>query len=429
MRGFEEEGIMTTSRMAWAICGLALTVAVLTASGEEPKIQVSELTEGLYLLSTDQGSYTTNTIASVGDDGVLLVDTQAETDAEALKQVVDGFGRGAPKIIINTHRHVEHVGGNAVFGEEAIVIAHYLVPTKLRSGSYLFDEFPRATYPDITFADTITLWFNGEEIRLIAFPGSHDDNEIIVHFTDSKVVHLSSLVNGFNFPSVDSDGDALMFAPLVERAVELLPKDVIIVSGHNRTGSVEDLSAYHKMLVATEEVVREGLAAGKDAEALKEEEVLDGWSSYADSYVSVDQWTDTLAAAIVPGDKKKPTLMEPLYYEWKANGAQAAADLYRQLKKDRVDDFDFRDIDLLIIGDKMLKKGHAESAVVFLELSLAEYPESNYAYYVNYDLAEAHKDLGDRKTALEHCRRAAEANPESDAISKLLAELEGGQGD
>ena len=198
-----------------------------------PTISSVQLTERLYLLATDQGAYTTNTIVSVGDDGILLVDTQSEGDAKALKDAVDAFERGSPRFIINTHRHVEHVGGNAAFGSEPIVIAHDLVPEKLRSGSYLFNEFPDATFPDITFSETMTLRFNGEQIRLTAMTGSHDDNEIIVHFVDSNVVHLSSLVNGFNFPSVDTDGDPLMFKTLVKRAIEMLPSDVVIVSGHN----------------------------------------------------------------------------------------------------------------------------------------------------------------------------------------------------
>ena len=388
-------------------------------------IKTTQLNNRLYLLTTDQGTYTTNTIVSVGEDGVLLIDTQAESDAEAFKKVVEGFGRGAPKIIINTHRHVEHVGGNAIFGEEPIVIAHDLVPARLRSGSYLFNEFPRATFPDITFGETMTVWFNGEEIRLMAMGGSHDDNEIIVHFTDSKVVHLSSLVNGFNFPSVDSDGDPLMFAPLVEKAIELLPDDVMIVSGHNRIGSVDDLRAYHEMLVATERTVREGLAAGKDAETLKKEKALDGWSAYAESYVSVDEWTDTLATALEDGWDFKPTAMEPIYHEWKANGAQAAAQLYLSIREKDEGEYSTYDTDLLTIGDKMLGKGYLKSAVVFLELSLAEYPESDYVYYVNYDLALAHRDLGERQKALDYCRKAAMAKPESKAISSLLAELEG----
>ena len=419
---------MRTNKVTWAFCILVTCFAISTATAEET-ITTTRLNDSLYLLTTDQGAYTTNTIASVGEDGVLLVDTQAETDAEALKKVVDGFGRGAPKIIINTHRHVEHVGGNAIFGEDPIVIAHDLVPTKLRSGSYLFNEFPRATFPDITFGDTMTLWFNGEKIVLTAMGGSHDDNEIIVHFTDSKVVHLSSLVNGFNFPSVDSDGDPLMFAPLVEKSIELLPGDVTIVSGHNRTGSVDDLRAYHEMLVATEKTVREGLAAGKDAETLKKEKALESWSAYAESYVSVDQWTETLAEAVVPGDEPKPSVMEPLYHEWKSKGAPAAVDLYFDLKEKQADEYSFQDLDLLIVGDKLLDKGHTESAIVFLERSLAEFPESEYAYYANYDLALAHRDLGDPVKALDYCKKAAEARPESKTIGSLLAELEEGGGD
>jgi glyoxylase-like metal-dependent hydrolase (beta-lactamase superfamily II) len=65
----------------------------------------------------------------------LVVDTQASDVADEFTAVIEGFDRGAPKIIINTHRHVEHVGGNGVFGADPIIIAHDLVTTKLRSGS------------------------------------------------------------------------------------------------------------------------------------------------------------------------------------------------------------------------------------------------------------------------------------------------------
>lgn len=420
---------MRVNKAIWAFCVLVTCLAFSMATADEETVKTTRLNDRLYLLTTDQGAYTTHTIASVGEDGILLVDTQAETDAEALKKVVDGFGKGTPKIIINTHRHVEHVGGNAIFGDGPIVIAHDLVPAKLRSGSYLFNEFPRATFPDITFGDTMTLWFNGEKIVLTEMSGSHDDNEIIVHFTDSKVVHLSSLANGFNFPSVDTAGDPLMFSPLVKMAIEMLPEDVTIVSGHNRTGSVEDLRAYRKMLVDTEKTVRDGLAAGKDAETLKKEKALDGWSAYAESYVSVDEWTDTLVSALENEWDFKPSVMEPIYHEWKANGAQAAADLYLEVKKEDSGEYSTFDTDLLTIGDKMLEKGYTKSAIVFLELSLAEYPESDYIYYVQYDLALAYRDLGEPETALDFCRRAAKARPESTTISSLLAELEAGGGD
>ena len=106
---------------------LALNLGCGAGPAQDSGVKVTQLTDRVYLLSTDQGEYTTNTIAFVGEDGILLVDTQAEDDAEALRLAVDAFGRGTPKYTINTHRHVEHVGGNAIFGEAPIVSASFRI--------------------------------------------------------------------------------------------------------------------------------------------------------------------------------------------------------------------------------------------------------------------------------------------------------------
>ena len=404
--------------------GFAATLLAATAlaADDAPKVKVTRLSDTLYQLTTDQGSYTTNSLASVGVDGLLLVDTQSREDAEPFREAVAAFGKGAPKIIINTHRHVEHVGGNEMFGEAPVVIAHELVRSKLRSGIYLFDEFPAATLPDITLTDSLSVYFNGEEIRLIAMAGSHDDNEIIVHFTGSGVVHLSSLANGFNFPSVDADGDVLKFAELVARALELLPDDVVIVSGHNRNGTMDDLRAYHEMLVATTAIVRSSLAAGMDADAMKTGKILEDWSGYAGSYVSADAWIDTLVEGL-RGKEHKRSVFEPLYRAYTEQGPDAAVSLYRDLKRDHADDYRFRDIDLLAIGDRLLARGLMAPAVRFLELSLQEYPDSSTSYYTNYDLAIAHDKLGHPEQAIRFCEAAHELNPDSAIIAAFLEEL------
>jgi glyoxylase-like metal-dependent hydrolase (beta-lactamase superfamily II) len=400
----------------------ALSGVVVAAEGGS-SVEVRRLTERLYMLSTDQGDYTTNSLAFVGEDGLLLVDTQAEDDAEALKRAVDALGKGAPKYIINTHRHVEHVGGNAVFGPDPVVIAHALVPLKLRSGSYVWEEFPEATFPDITLEDSLSLFFNGERIDVIALAGSHDDNEIIVHFTESKVVHLSSLTNGFNFPSVDHAGDVLRFAELVARAIDLLPGDVTIVSGHNDVGTPEDLRSYHEMLIQTTEAVRRGLAAGKDVATLQEEGVLDAWSAYAGSYVGVDRWIEYLVEGLQGTKDTRETVFEPLYHVWKEQGAEAAVDRYFALKREHAAEYRFAEHDLLIIGDKLLKKQRARAAVRFLEAGLSAYPDSRYGYYANYRLAQAHRSLGETDLAESRCRKALELNPAFEPAALLLDEL------
>jgi glyoxylase-like metal-dependent hydrolase (beta-lactamase superfamily II) len=402
---------------------MMLVLAGAVATAQEEPVKITEIVENLYLLSTNQGTYTTNTIAFVGEDGVLLVDTQSEDDGAELKKAVDAFGKGKPKYIINTHRHVEHVGGNAVFGDGPVVIAHDLVPDKLKSGSYLFNEFPEATFPDVTLDESLTLYFNGERIRIHALPGSHDDNEIIVHFTESKVVHLSSLVNGFNFPSVDSDGDVLRFAELVAKAIEMLPQDVIIVSGHNAPGTWQDLHAYHEMLVDTAGIVLAGLEAGKDLATLQEEKVLDRWETYAGSYVSVDKWTEYLVKGIQKETDHRTSVFELIYHAWKDKGAEAAVEGYLKLKRDHSDEYRIPEDTLFIIGHKLLGKEKTSAAVVFLEASLKDNPDSAYGYYINYELADGYNRLGMREKALRFCRDALELNPDFEAASDLLAAI------
>lgn len=392
----------------------------------KPAIVVSRLGDGLLRLTTDHGAYTTNSLAFFGPDGVLLVDTQSESDAAALESLVSGFQRGAPKIIIFTHRHTEHVGGAAIFGEEPLIIAHQLVRTKLRSGVYLFDEFPDATMPDLGFAERMRLEFNNEAIDLVVMAGSHDDNEILVHFTGKKVVHLSSLTNGFNLPSADGDGDVLAFAPLIARAIEELPEDVVIVSGHNANGTWQDLRHYHDMLLGTEAAVRTGLEKGLDAEQLKRAKVLEPWEAYAGSYVSTDQWIEYLVDAIESegGEKPKKDIYAELYYTLRDQGVDEALARYTQLRSEHGHDYDFNEFNLLAVGAKLLEKGRTAPAAAFLRLGVEEYPEGDYLYYTYYLLAQAERGLDRNGMALEACRRALELKPESQTIKDLLDEIE-----
>ena len=418
---------MTTRLCAFAFaaaCALSHSVAV----AQEPRVTTTRLTDRLYLLSTDQSTYSTNTLAFVGPDGVLLVDTQKREDARALRAAVEALGGGPVRYIINTHRHIEHIGGNATFGADPVVIAHALVPAKLRSGSFLFEEFPAATFPDITVADSLTLFFNGERIRVIALPGSHDDNELIVHFTESKVVHLSSLVNGFNFPSVDEDGDALRFPELVTRAIALLPSDVAVISGHSprgehRAGTWNDLQAYRDMMVRCIEIVRDGLARGKDVAALQRDSVLRQYTSYARSYVSANDWIETLATRLRQPPDTRPTVWAPLHDTWRARGAAAAVARFSALRGDHATEYQFDEYTLLVIGIKLVSNDHPQDAVVFLEGSLREYPNGPLNYRAHYELALAHRRLGNTDAARRACQRALELNPGFAPATALLAEL------
>ena len=414
-----------------ASIALACTVSLAAAAPAQTRpVVTTRLTDRLYLLSIDESNYSTNTLALVGPDGVLLVDTQKREDGPALRAAVAALG-GPVRYIINTHRHIEHVGGNEAFGSEPVVVAHALMPEKLRSRTFLFDEFPPATFPDITVADSLTLYFNGERIRIVAVPGSHDDNELMVHFTGANIVHLSSLTNGLNFPSVDEDGDPLRFPEVIDRAAALLPHDVAIVSGHSprgehRSASWSDLRPYRDMIARTIEIVRSGLAQGRDVAALQRDSVLRPFAAYARSYVSEDDWIEELAERLRrPAGARPPLIFADLYSTWKSQGAAAAVARYGALRRDHAAEYRFGENDLLVAGMKVLPNHHAADAVTFLEGSLREYPAAPLRYMTHLFLALAHRELGNVERAREQCRRALEVNPRYERASQLLAELGG----
>ncbi len=105
---------MTTQlrRVTLVLAGLALIPGIVFA---EDYFQVTTLAPGLLMLSTDQGSYSNNSLVFTGKDGVLLVDTHHAQDVEAFREFVESLGLGPPRYIINTHRHVEHIGGKRRF--------------------------------------------------------------------------------------------------------------------------------------------------------------------------------------------------------------------------------------------------------------------------------------------------------------------------
>lgn len=409
-------------RLLVSVLAVILLSAGSLSAQEKSPFKMVQLTDKIYQLSTDEGNYTTNLLLFVGDDGILLVDTNAEEYAEELKKIVDSFGKGLPKYIINTHRHAEHVGGNAIFGPDPVIIGHDLIRKKLRSGGYLFDEYPEITMPDIGITDSVHLYFNGEMIRIIPMGGSHDDNEIIVHFTGSKVVHLSSLVNGMNFPSVDADGDVLKFEEIVSKAIDLLPDDVIIVSGHNDNCTRADLYDYVDMIRKTTAIVREGLAAGKTVEQLQEEKVLAGFEKYNHSYVSPEGWISYLAKGINKKEKKK-TIYEPLYYAYKEKGIDAAIEKYKELKADHADEYEFGEPYLINISSRLQTKQKYPESIKLLQLYLSEYPEGKYLYYADYMMAQSLKETGNVKKAIDYCKKSLKAKSDFEAASQLLEEL------
>ena len=238
---------------------------------------------------------------SVGEDGVLLVDSQFEGLADKIRAALQKLGHHKPKFVLNTHFHGDHTGGNIVFGKEASVIAHHNVRKRLQT-----DMPAKESLPVVTFDTSLSIHFNGEEIRVAHFPHSHTDGDSVVFFTGSNVVHMGDLFFSGRFPYVDigNGGDVEGLTKSIEQILPTLAADVKLIPGHGSLSGIDELKTYHRMLVETTQSIGEQIKEGKDLEAIKTKGLPDEWKSWGSGFISTDRWIETVYKNLTQKRKK-----------------------------------------------------------------------------------------------------------------------------
>src|SRR3982074_999196 len=161
-----------------SLVGAALACGQGAVAQQQPdfskvQIKVTKVSGNIYMLEGQGG----NIAASVGEDGIVIVDDQfaplAEKIQAALKELK--ITDKTVRFVINTHYHGDHTGGNVPFNNAGSpLIAQDNVRKRLETGgtagnggSMKMDVKPaeKAALPIITFEHDVTVHLNGEDIR------------------------------------------------------------------------------------------------------------------------------------------------------------------------------------------------------------------------------------------------------------------------
>jgi len=283
---------------------LLLANAFVTAQEKDfSKVQmkVSKVAGNIYMLEGAGG----NIGASVGDDGIVIVDDQYAPLADKIQVALKGITDKPVRFVINTHYHEDHTGGNAIFQKNAPVIAHENVRKRLQEGGTAGNggsvhieakPQPKDALPIITFDHDVTVHLNGEDIRALHFPAGHTDGDSIIFFPESNVVHMGDDFVTYGFPFIDVDGGGSINGMIdaVEKVIPQLPPDVKVIPGHGPVSNLDDVRAYLKMLKDTRDAVQSALKQGKTLEQMKQEKILDPWKKYSGDFISEDAFLETL---------------------------------------------------------------------------------------------------------------------------------------
>jgi glyoxylase-like metal-dependent hydrolase (beta-lactamase superfamily II) len=261
------------------------------------EVKATKVAGNVYVLTGSGG----NIGATVGDDGVAIIDDQFAPLAPKIQAALRELSPGPVRFVINTHWHGDHTGGNPVFAETATIMAHLNVRKRLLSGGKTpFIEFPPVTgkaLPVVTFEQGLSLWWNGEEIRAI-HPGiGHTDGDSVIWFMRSNVVHMGDDYFAGMFPFVDlaSGGSVTKLIESVDVILGQIPADAKVIPGHGPVTGVAELRSYRGMLDGVVATVRKGLASGKTVEQMQKEKVLAPWEDWGKGFVKADTFLAVVA--------------------------------------------------------------------------------------------------------------------------------------
>ena len=253
---------------------------------EEKKVTFAQLSEHAWAY-TAEGDPNTGII--IGDDAVLVADTQA-TPAMAqdvirrIREVTDK----PIKYVVLTHYHAVRVLGASAYQPQQIIASQdtydLIVERGEQDKASEIGRFPRLfsnvetvppgmTWPTMTFIGKMTLWLGKLEVQLLQLGRGHTKGDTVVWLPQERTLLSGDLVE---FDATPYAGDAYFndWPKTLENVAALKPKALVPGRGPALLGGArvqEGLASTGGFIADVRASVQAGVAAGKDLNAVYKE--------------------------------------------------------------------------------------------------------------------------------------------------------------
>lgn len=252
---------------------------------ENVGFKIVQVADGVYAaMGGDEGPAENNAGFIVGTNGVVVVDTFEDiTPARNFLAAIRRITNLPIRYVVNTHYHLDHVGGNSVFAEAgATILAHRNVRSWERVENLKFfgnDPKPEKrayveafALPDSTYTDAVDIYLGNRLVQVRHMLG-HTGGDSVVIVPSAKnyrtdIVFGGDLVWQKHIPNlIDASTD--LWIKTLDKLITERPTAVFI-PGHGDLANVEDVRDFRNYLAAVRKEVEQAQKDGKSENALNE---------------------------------------------------------------------------------------------------------------------------------------------------------------
>ena len=277
------------------VCSLAIPAAA-QQNFDTVTVRVQHVAGNVHVLFGAGG----NIGLIVGDDGAFIVDDQFAPLTDKIRAAIATVTDKPVRMVVNTHWHGDHTGGNERWGTAgSVIIAQDNVRRRMSTpqtrGGRTTPPSAAKALPVITFADSLTLHLNGDSIRVVHVKSAHTDGDALIYYMKANVIHMGDTFFRGSYPFIDaaSGGHVDGIIEAADRALALIRNDTRVIPGHGALSTRAELQEYRRVVVTVRDRVRALVQQGKslaDVAATKPTAEFD--AVWGKGFINADAFVD-----------------------------------------------------------------------------------------------------------------------------------------
>ena len=271
------------------LSGLLLAGAIsMAVARQQPQqsqpaqLEIQKVKDNLYMITgANTGG---NTAAFITEKGVVVVDTKYANNGPGILEKIKSVTPKPVIMVINTHTHGDHVGGNGAFTGAVEFIAHENCKASMEKMPAFQSEEGKKFLPGKTYKDKLSLLNGADKIDLYYFGRGHTSGDTFVVFPALKLMHSGDIFAGKGTPIMDTNngGSGLEYPQTLAKAAAGIEGVESVIPGHSSLMTWNDFKEYgdfiRELVAAVEQAKKNGKTADEAAAEIKMPEKYNGYN-------------------------------------------------------------------------------------------------------------------------------------------------------